>query len=64
MRSALVYKLFFFQFVNCYFLLFYIGFAKPLSGHLFGVEDTCHRGLTGIGEFSDEEDERGAHSET
>ena len=39
-RSALVYKLFFFQFVNCYFLLFYIGFAKPLSGHLFGLQDT------------------------
>lgn len=35
-QNALVYKMFVFQFVNCYFILFYIAYGKRLNGELWG----------------------------
>ena len=42
-RRGLVYKLFIFQFINCYFSLFYIAFIKPygVAGMIIGISDAC-----------------------
>lgn len=40
--QALVYKMFIFQFINCYFSLFYIAFVKPYRTRgIFGEEQEC-----------------------
>jgi hypothetical protein len=40
--QALVYKMFIFQFINCYFSLFYIAFVKPYRTRgIFGEQQEC-----------------------
>jgi len=44
-RNSLIYKMFIFQFINCYFSFFYLGFIKRHVGDLFGEENSCGDGL-------------------
>jgi len=45
--NALVYKMSLFQFINCYFSLFYIAFAKPLQVRVLFLEPTACLGASG-----------------
>ena len=38
MRENLTYKLFIFQCINCYFMLFYTAFLHPFGIQLFGID--------------------------
>jgi len=40
-ENALVRRVFLFQFINSYFTLFYVAFAKGRVGTIFGYDDTC-----------------------
>lgn len=44
-RNALVYKMFGFQFINCYFTYFYLAFFRRHVGGLFGFSDSCGGGF-------------------
>lgn len=44
-RDALVYKMFGFQFINCYFTFFYLAFFRRHVGAIFGFDDSCGGGF-------------------
>jgi hypothetical protein len=44
-RDSLVYKMFGFQFINCYFTYFYLAFFRRHVGGLFGFKDSCGGGF-------------------
>ncbi|KAJ1623746.1 calcium-activated chloride channel-domain-containing protein [Pavlovales sp. CCMP2436] len=48
--AALVYKMFIFQFINCYFSLFYIAFVKPYGVSLLFLEPQECKGALRIAE--------------